>query len=72
MKRDKSWIWHFAYICILVGALNWGLIGALNFNAVQFLLGDTIAAVIYVVIGLSSLYIFFGYLMNYIEEYKYD
>jgi uncharacterized membrane protein YuzA (DUF378 family) len=47
-----------ATILIIVGALNWGLIGAFHFNAVAMLLGDAtmITRVIYTLVGLAGLY----------------
>ncbi|HQW57937.1 MAG TPA: DUF378 domain-containing protein [Gammaproteobacteria bacterium] len=47
-----------AVILIIVGALNWGLIGAFHVNAVAMLFGDasTITGIIYMLIGLAGLY----------------
>ena len=44
--------------CIIVGALNWGLIGAFHVNVVTMLFGDTstITRVLYTLIGLAGLY----------------
>ena len=45
-------------ILMIVGGLNWGLIGILKFNLVAALLGDMtiLARIIYGLVGLSSLY----------------
>ncbi len=47
-----------AVILIIVGALNWGLIGAFHINAVAMLFGETttITRVIYMLVGLAGLY----------------
>ncbi len=46
-----------AWILVVVGALNWGLVGAFNFNLVMYLLGVGVAAkVVYVLVGLSAVY----------------
>jgi len=44
---------------VLVGALNWGLVGAFKFNLVEKVLGDmTMAArIVYILVGLSALYL---------------
>lgn len=44
-------------ILTIVGALNWGLIGLLDFNLVTFLLGeDTLATMlVYDLVGISAL-----------------
>ena len=47
---------YTAYALVLIGALNWGLVGILNFDLVQFLFGDmTIAArIVYGLVGVSA------------------
>lgn len=44
---------------VIVGALNWGLVGLLNLNLVTSLLGSMPGAetVVYVLIGLSAVYV---------------
>ena len=44
-----------ALILVIVGALNWGLVGAFKFNLVQALFGDSIlAALVYILVGISG------------------
>jgi len=45
-------------VLIIVGGLNWGLIGAANFDLVAaiFGAGSTLARLVYVLVGLSALY----------------
>ncbi len=48
-----------ASILILIGAINWGLVGLFKFNLVKFIFkGDNSiwARLIYMLIGLSGLY----------------
>jgi uncharacterized membrane protein YuzA (DUF378 family) len=46
-----------AKVLVLVGALNWGLVGAFNFNLVTTVLGEgTLTRVVYVLVGLSALW----------------
>ena len=55
-----------ALTLVIIGALNWGLIGIMNFNLVDSIFG--IASIwsrtIYVLVGLARLYClsFYGYL----------
>jgi uncharacterized protein len=50
-----SWI---VFILTIVGGLNWGLIGAFNFNLVSAILGDGIVAkVVYIIVGLAALWL---------------
>ena len=49
-----GWI---TWILVVVGALNWGLVGAFNFNLVEMLFGmGTLTQWVYIVVGLSGLY----------------
>ena len=45
-------------VLIIVGGLNWGLVGAANFDLVAaiFGAGSTLARLVYVLVGLSALY----------------
>jgi hypothetical protein len=47
-----------AMILLLVGGLNWGLVGAFNYNVITTLLGDgsTMTRAVYAVVGLCALY----------------
>ena len=46
-----------AYVLIIIGALNWGLVGAFNFNLVDAIFGvrSTLSMLIYILVGLSGL-----------------
>ena len=40
----------------IVGAINWGLIGLLDFNLVSYIFGDTlISKIIYILVGISGI-----------------
>lgn len=43
---------------VLVGALNWGLVGAFDFNLVEVLLGEAtlLTNVVYILVGVAALY----------------
>ncbi len=56
MKALKS-IDVISTILILVGALNWGLIGLFGFNLVEAIFGvNALTRIIYVLVGLSAIY----------------
>jgi uncharacterized protein len=46
------------FILLVVGGLNWLLVGAFNMNIVESLLGagTTLTKVVYILVGLSALY----------------
>ncbi len=47
-------------ILVLIGAINWGLIGFFGFDLVSFLFGNMtwLSRIIYGLVGLSGLYLF--------------
>lgn len=46
----------------VVGAINWGLIGAINLNLVERIFGaSTITRVIYILVGLSGVMLLISY-----------
>ena len=47
-----------ALLLIVVGGLNWGLVGLFGFNLVGFILGQVpiLERIVYVLVGLSALY----------------
>lgn len=56
-----------SFVLVLIGAINWGLIGLGNFlgsdlNVVDILLGSwpTLVSVVYLLVGLAGLYIAVG------------
>lgn len=56
MKMSSlDWV---ASILVVVGGINWGLVGAFNYNLVDSVFGveSTIARIIYVLVGLSALW----------------
>jgi len=54
-KNVLEWI---ASILVVIGGLNWGLVGALNFNLVDtvFGSGSMIGKIVYILVGVSALY----------------
>lgn len=51
----RVWLDIITLAWIVLGALNWGLVGLLGVNVVERVLGKKIAMVVYVIIGLSAL-----------------
>lgn len=45
-------------VLVIVGGLNWGLVGLLNFDLVAALFGQmsTLSRIVYVLVGLSALW----------------
>lgn len=57
---------YVALTVTIIGAINWGLIGLLNFDLVAFIFGEMswISRIVYSLVGLSGIYLitFFGQL----------
>ncbi len=46
-----------AAVLVVVGALNWGLVGTAHFNLVAAIFGDTIiSSIVYSLVGVAGLY----------------
>lgn len=58
MKKLTGLDW-VALILVIVGGLNWGLVGAFNFDLVASIFGDmsTISRVVYSLVGLAAIYV---------------
>ena len=53
-----GWI---AFILVVIGAINWGLVGFFDYNLVSAIFGDgTLTKVIYALVGVSGLYMLIG------------
>ncbi len=52
---------YLALVLTIIGALNWGLVGALGFNLVDTVLGfmPLLVKITYIIVGLSGLYMIF-------------
>jgi uncharacterized membrane protein YuzA (DUF378 family) len=50
-----------AMILLLIGGINWGLIGAFDFNIITWLFGmiPALMKLVYILVGLSALWLLF-------------
>ena len=56
--KKLGFVGWICQILVLVGALNWGLVGALKFDLVSKIFGyGTVARVVYIVIGVAAIYL---------------
>ena len=55
---NSKWIDYTTLTLIIIGAINWGLIGFFNFNLVAILFGQFtwLTRIVYSLVGLSGLY----------------
>ena len=56
MERNAfDWI---TIVLVIIGAINWGLVGALNFDLVSFIFGSMawLMNTVYILVGLSGIW----------------
>jgi hypothetical protein len=61
---NTSWIDYTLLVLVIIGAVNWGLIGFFRFDLVAWLFGDMswLSRIVYAIVGIGGLYLlsFFG------------
>jgi len=59
---DKNAVDMAAHILVIIGGINWGLVGLVNFNLVQTIFGSVpvLQQIVYVLVGLSALYMVYA------------
>lgn len=52
---------YIAYILVVVGGLNWGLVGFFKFDLVAAILGDmsALSRIVYALVGLAAIWMIF-------------
>lgn len=57
MDRFLNIMQAICYIFIVIGAINWGLIGGFEFNLVEYLFGTgtLMTRIIYITVGLAAI-----------------
>lgn len=62
MMKGKMCVIHWiAWVLVIIGALNWGLVGIFQFNLVSWIFHTLplIERIIYILVGLSALVMLF-------------
>lgn len=58
--HKMNFIDWLAMILVIIGGLNWGLVGLFNYNLVTAIFSEgTVASVIYDLVGLAALYMIY-------------
>ncbi len=54
-------LYKIALVLVIIGGLNWGLVGLFDYNLVAMIFGDmsTLSRVVYDLVGLSAIYVAF-------------
>ncbi len=58
-----------AYILVIIGAINWGLIGFFNFDLVATIFGEmtVLTRIVYDLVGIAAIYLLFAHRDIYIH-----
>ncbi|MCA9488252.1 MAG: DUF378 domain-containing protein [Nanoarchaeota archaeon] len=58
---EKGVIDWIAWILVIIGAINWGLVGIFNWNLVDaiFGFGTVVSTIIYILVGISGLWMIY-------------
>ena len=54
--KKLIWLGVIALLLVIIGALNWGLVGFFQFNLVNLLFGPGLERVIYAIVGIAGIY----------------
>ncbi len=63
---EKDGLGMIAKVLVIIGGLNWGLVGAINLDVVKAIFGSipVLQQVVYLLVGLSALYMVLGLFKN--------
>jgi len=66
MAKKKPYEW-VAVVLLVIGGLNWGLVGLFNFDLVEAILGSVpvLQKIVYILVGLAAVYMIY---YHYVEE----
>lgn len=58
MKKFNTLDW-IAIVLLVIGGINWGLVGLLDIDVVAVIFGDmsVVSRIVYILVGLSAIYI---------------
>ncbi len=57
-----------AHLLVVIGGLNWGLIGFFKYSLVDKIFSDSLARVVYAVVGVAAAWMFYQMLMMMSKE----
>lgn len=66
MKELNLYGW-IALALVIVGGINWGLVGLLNVNIVSGIFGNLLGRLIYIVVGVGAGYLCY---LIYLDKFK--
>lgn len=60
-NRNRNALDWIALILVIIGGINWGLVGLFNFNLVEAIFGNAsgLSRAIYIIVGIAALYLIY-------------
>lgn len=60
--RNLSLVGWISFVLVIIGGINWGLVGLANINVVSVIFGDfsLLARLVYILVGLGALYLIYA------------
>lgn len=57
--KTKDMVGWVAFVLLIIGGLNWGLVGLIKLDLVKAIFGDmtTLSRIIYLLVGVSAIYL---------------
>lgn len=65
--KDLNLYGWIALILVLVGGINWGLVGLFNLDIISAILGTMLARLIFIVVGVAAGYLLY---LVYLVKFK--
>lgn len=59
MLKDLVLVEWVAWVLVLIGAINWGLVGLLGLNLVEVIFGSLLSRLIFILVGVAGGYIIY-------------
>lgn len=61
-----KWLHPAAFLLVVVGAINWGLVGLLGFNLVNMIFSSMpgVENIVYILVGVAGVYSIFDHKQN--------
>lgn len=61
-----KWLHPLAFLLVVVGAINWGLVGLFGFNLVNTILGGIpgVENIVYILVGAAGVYSIYDHKQN--------
>ena len=64
LMKKIGFLGWICQILVLIGALNWGLVGAFRFDLVYKIFGaGTVSRIVYIIVGVAAVYLIIDLLM---------